>query len=303
MPKVSIGSWAFGVYSERPLPLGVVLDRVAALGFDGFEFGAFAPHPEPRELAEPGARLALQREFRERGLAVSAVATDFGDEGFLTVASPDAYLSALTRNVELCRDLDSDLLIVNTVDPPETPYEVGLPVARERLLATWREGARRAAAAGVTLVWEFEPCWAFNEPEQIIEMAHELAGPGFGVLYDTAHAHTVSEVGARQVGGDGPLAGGQVELLRRLAGTISHVHLLDSDGTLHESEDSTERTTVHVPFGAGEVDFEAVGAALVAAGAMTEWWTVDLCFWPDAWEATETSKRFVDALIERAVRV
>ena len=60
---------------------------------------------------------------------------------------------------------------------------------------------------------------------------------------------------------------------------------------------------MHVPFGAGEIDFEAVGAALVAAGAMTEWWTVDLCFWPDAWGATEASKQFVDTLIERAVRV
>ena len=303
MPKVSIGSWAFGVYSERPLPLGDVLDRVATLGFDGFEFGAFAPHPEPAELAEPGARAELRRAFGDRDLAVSAVATDFGSEGFLTVASPDEYLAAVDRNLELCVGLDSGLLIVNTVDPPETPYEVGLELARERLLATWREAARRAAAAGVTLAWEFEPCWAFNEPEQIIELAHELAGPGFGVLYDTAHAHVVSETGARQVGDDGPLAGGQIELLRRLAGTIAHVHLLDSDGTLHESEDTTERTTVHVPFGAGEVDFEAVGAALVAAGAMTEWWTVDLCFWPDAWGATEASKQFVDTLIERAVRV
>ena len=82
----------------------------------------------------------------------------------------------------------------------------------------------------MTLAWEFEPCWAFNEPAQIIEIAHQLAGPGFGVLYDTAHAHTVAEVGARQVEG-GPLAGGQLELLRELEGTIVHVHLLDSDGT------------------------------------------------------------------------
>jgi hypothetical protein len=33
---------------------------------------------------------------------------------------------------------------------------------------------------------------------------------------------------------------------------------------------------------------------------MTDWWTVDLCFWPDAWEATQASKEFVDALIATA---
>jgi sugar phosphate isomerase/epimerase len=292
MPKVSIGSWAFGIYSERPLPFERVLDRLAELGFDGVELGAFEPHPEPVGVASRSERAALKEEFDRRGLEVSAVAADFGTEGFLSVEQPAEYLAALDRNLEFCTALGARRLVVNTVDPPETPYEVGLPLARERLLVTWREAARRAAAAGVTLVWEFEPCWAFNEPEQVIELAHRLAGPGFGVLYDTAHAHVVSEVGARQVEG-GPLAGGQLELLRRLAGTIDHVHLLDSDGTLHESDDSTERTTVHVPFGEGVIDFDAVAPELPA----TEWWAVDLCFWPDAWEATAASKTFVDGLI------
>ena len=291
MPRVSIGSWAFGVYAERPLPFDQVLDRVAELGFDGLEYAALAPHPD----ADEARRAGFADAFADRGLAVSAVVADFGTEGFLTVAEPSAYLAALDRNLELCRALGTRLLVVNTVDPPETPYEVGLPLARERLVETWHEAARRATDAGVTLAWEFEPCWAFNEPEQVIEIAHELAGPGFGVLYDTAHAHVVSEVGARQVAG-GPLAGGQGELLRRLDGTIVHVHLLDSDGSLHESEDSTERTTVHLPFGAGAVDFDALDLP------RTEWWTVDLCFWPDAWGATEASKEFVDALIARTVR-
>ena len=301
MPRVSIGSWAFGVYAERPLPFEDVLDRVAALGFDGLEFGAFAPHPDPDELATAAQRAEFRDVFRRRGLAVSAVAADFGSEGFLSVAEPSAYLAALDRNLEFCRALGTRMLIVNTVDPPETPYEVGPALARERLVATWREASRRAVEAGVTLVWEFEPCWAFNEPEQIIGIAQELAGPGFGVLYDTAHAHAVSETGARQVEG-GPLAGGQLELLRRLTGTIAHVHLLDSDGTLHESEDTTERTTVHLPFGKGAIEFDAVGEALVRALAVTEWWTVDLCFWPDAWGASEASKEFVDALIARTER-
>ena len=164
-------------------------------------------------------------------------------------------------------------------------------------------GKPGSGRGGARCAWEFEPCWAFNEPEQVIELAHELAGPGFGVLYDTAHAHTVSETGARQVGGDGPLAGGQIELLRRLSGTIAHVHLLDSDGTLHESEDSTERTTVHIPFGTGGGRLR--GGRRGARRRRGDDRVVDggPLFWPDAWSATEASKEFVDALIERAVRV
>ena len=190
---------------------------------------------------------------------------------------------------------------MNTGDGPEAPGEIGVDAARRRVIATWSEAAARAAERGLELTWEFEPCWAFNEPEEIVRIAGELAGPGFGVLYDTAHGHAVSVTGARHPGGPRPLAGGQEEFLERLSGTINHVHLLDSDGSIVEHEESSERTTVHVPFGQGVVDFDSVVPALVAAGGATEWWTVDLCYWPDAWEATAASKRFVDELARQFV--
>ena len=81
-------------------------------------------------------------------------------------------------------------------------------------------------------------------------------------------------------------------MLERLAGTIVHVHLLDSDGSLHEQEG----TTLHVPFGQGEINFDRVVPALVEAGGATDWWCVDLCFWPDAWEASAESLAFVREL-------
>jgi sugar phosphate isomerase/epimerase len=295
---VSIGTWAFGVYSERPIEFGAMLDRVASLGFDGVDFGAFEPHPSPETAADPAALEALADDFRTHGLEVAAVAAPFGEEGFLRTDEPSSYLEALERNLGFCRALGAGRLIVNTFDPPETPYEVGLDTARERLLRCWREAASLAASADIELTWEFEPCWAFNEPEQVIELAHELRGPAFGILYDTAHAHTVSEVGARHVDGPKPLAGGQVELLERLAGTINHIHLLDSDGSIHDHPDSAERTTVHVPFGHGQVAFADVVPKLVEAAPATPWWTVDLCFWPDAWAASAEAKAFVDRLID-----
>ena len=297
MTQISIGTWAFGIYTERPLDFTTVLDRIASLNFDGVEFGAFAPHPDPITCSSSEQREQLREVFSSKGLAVSAVAADFDDASFLRGDDASAYLDAVDRNLDFCADIGATRLIINAVDPPDTPYEVGVETAFERLVRTWSECAKRAHARGIALAWEFEPCWAFNEPEQIIEIAHELSGPGFGVLYDTAHAHAVSEVGARQRPDTPRLPGGQVELLGRLAGTISHVHLLDSDGSIHPEEG----TTVHIPFGRGNVDFDRVIPALVAAGGATDWWCVDLCFWPDAWEATKESKAFVDRLLHQYV--
>ena len=37
--------------------------------------------------------------------------------------------------------------------------------------------------------------------------------------------------------------------------------------------------------------------ALIKAYRLShDWWTIDLCFWPDAWTATERCKKFVDRL-------
>ena len=296
MPKISIGSWAFGIYAEQPMSFEAVLGRIAELSFDGVDFGAFSPHPDPESSSTIDERTALAERFRSRGLEIAAVATDFRETSFLQSDDASGYLDAVDRNLRFCADIGSARLIVNTCDPPETPYEVGVEVASERLLRTWREASRRAEATGVQLTWEFEPCWAFNEPLHIVEFARELAGPGFGVLYDTAHAHAVSELGARHIGGPKPLARGQLELLELLHGTINHVHLLDSDGTIQDHPESTERTTVHLPFGRGDVDFDRVIPALVEAAPLVEWWAVDLCFWPDAWAETAASKDYVDRL-------
>ena len=35
---------------------------------------------------------------------------------------------------------------------------------------------------------------------------------------------------------------------------------------------------------------------LVKAGVPNDWWCVDLCFWPNAWDVTADSKKFLDKL-------
>lgn len=298
--RLSIGTWAFGPYATDPLPFDEMLDRLAVLGFDAIELGAFAPHPTPRSVHGARERTQLRASIEKRGLRLSAVAATFDGVGFLQSDDATGYFGVLNRNLEFCDDLGADRLLVHTIDSPQIVEEIGRTTAVDRTVRVWRRAADIAAARGIELAWEFEPCWALSEPDDIVEIADALEGPGFGVLYDTAHAHLIAEVGAPQVEGRGALEGGQVELLRRLEGRIKHVHLLDSDGTLHDGDSSSARTTVHVPFEYGHVRFEDVIPALVAAGGLTPWWTVDLCFWKDPWGAAELCRRYVQELLTSA---
>jgi sugar phosphate isomerase/epimerase len=82
-----------------------------------------------------------------------------------------------------------------------------------------------------------------------------------------------------------------MELLTKLKGKITHVHLIDSDGSLNEHQTST-----HNPFGTGSLDFDKLLPALDDAGVPNDWWCVDLCFWPKAWDVTADSKLFLDKM-------
>jgi hypothetical protein len=70
--------------------------------------------------------------------------------------------------------------------------------------------------------------------------------------------------------------------------------VIDSDGTLHDDETST-----HSPIGEGVLDLPALLTELDRGGLPTDWWCIDLCFWPDAWAVTEKCKRAIDVLNAR----
>ena len=72
---------------------------------------------------------------------------------------------------------------------------------------------------------------------------------------------------------------------------VNHIHLIDSDGTLHGDETST-----HAPFGDGILDYDTLIPELLQSGVPHDWWTIDLCFWPDAWAVTAQCKRAIDEL-------
>jgi hypothetical protein len=47
----------------------------------------------------------------------------------------------------------------------------------------------------------------------------------------------------------------------------------------------------------GILDFPSIIKAIEDAGYDDDWWPMDLCFWPNALEATEPAKKYMDDLV------
>jgi len=294
--KLSIGSWAytFGPYEKKPISLPAVCRRLGKLGFDGIELGGFRPHAHPDDYATPARRAKLKKLLDDNGLKVSAIAADFWSEAVVPWEKPDLYRTTFAKNLDFCNAMGIPCIRVDTVAPPPGPRGKKRADALKRCAAIWRECAVWASATGVKLTWEFEPGFAFNKPSEILAMAKAVGHPNFGILLDTCHAHMVAAVGARQPKPVETLKGGALALIRKLKGYINHIHLIDSDGTLHADETSTHR-----PFGEGVLDFHKLIPALLKAGYDSDWWVIDLCFWPGAWDVTEAARDFLKPYIKQ----
>ena len=293
MKEISIGSWAFtiGPYAKHPVSWEEVTTRLKELGFQGVELGGFPPHPNPDGMPTREQREAVRTRMSDLGLRFSGLAANLWAEHLIDTDDQSAYLDCFRKNLQFCVDLEIRGIRVDTVQPPTIFGDVDAETARRRVVRTWQQCAREAADAGVYVTWEFEPGFAFNKPSDILRIVAEVDHENFGVQFDTCHAHMVAAVGARQPGERETLRGGALELAQRLRGKINHVHLIDSDGTLHDEETST-----HAPFGDGVIDFGALLPELNRNPMPHNWWTIDLCFWPDAWQVTERCKKAVDAL-------
>ncbi len=298
--KLSIGSWAytFGPYSSNPIPFDTVVKQLGEYGFDGVEVGAFQPHIHPDDYPEKSDREKVKQLIHENGLGISGIAADFSPTG--GPASDEAqkdnnYINVFKKNVQLCVDLGTNILRVDTIHPPDGAPGVDRETAWNRIVNLWRECAQIAQDNGVKMVWEFEPGFLFNKPSEVRKMVDEVNHPNFSILFDTCHAYMCAVEAARQPEPKETLPGGVVEFARMLKGKIGHIHLIDSDGTLHDNETSTHR-----PFGEGKINFdEAIPAIVEDAGFTGDWWTIDLCFWPEAWEVTRNAKEFLKYYLEK----
>lgn len=294
--KISIGSWAyvFGPYWDNPIPFEKVVQRLSELKFDGVEIIGFRPHPHPDDYASNSHRQDLRALISGLGLGISGYAPDFTAHSLIRTGNHADYLRTFEKNLSFARDLEMPVMRVDSIDPPTVLNEVALDAALRRVVPTWQRCAALAEKAGVLVAWEFEPGFAFNKPSEVLRVVNEVGHPNFKVLFDTSHAHMSAVIAARHQGQPERLKGGVIEMIQMLKGKIGHIHLIDSDGTLHNDETSTHR-----PFGEGMLDFDAIMPVLNQSGCNSPWWAIDLCFWPGSWEATPGCKQFMDRLNEK----
>jgi sugar phosphate isomerase/epimerase len=296
--KLSIGTWAYLFNQEKPTnDFHEILHRLQHLGYEGVELGGFNPHPGPDTCDTRAKRQALKQEVKDHGLQFSALAADLWSQKLLTVEDSGPYVAAFAKNLFFAEDLGIDTIRIDTVEDVTKVKNAGIPpkVIFDRAVRAFDLCAKLAANRGIRICWEFEPGFPVNKPSEILALVNavreERNNANFGVLFDTCHAHMCAAVGANQIGEKETLPGGALELLEKLKGKITHVHLIDSDGSLNEHNTST-----HNPFGTGVLDFDKLAPALNKAGVPNDWWCVDLCFWPNAWEVTADSKAFLDKL-------
>jgi sugar phosphate isomerase/epimerase len=299
--KLSIGSWAYIFNQETPTnDFHVILHKLQDLGYDGVELGSFGVHPTPVSHPTKASRLKLKKEIADHGLALSGMAVDlwaFHKPGPSIVdENPTPYISAFLGFAAFGADLDVKTIRVDSVEPFDFFTKSGMDpkLAMDRVVSVWDKCSKIAADYGMNVCWEFEPGFVFNKPSEVYQIVDAVRAKGngnFGVLYDTCHAYMCAVIGANQTGTKETLPGGELELLEKLKGKITHIHFIDSDGSLNEHNTST-----HNPFGTGKLNFDKLVPALLNCGVPHSWWTVDLCFWPHAWDVTADSKKFLDKL-------
>jgi sugar phosphate isomerase/epimerase len=105
----------------------------------------------------------------------------------------------------------------------------------------------------------------------------------------------MTNYGTLQPGKKETLKGGIVEFLEKLENKIGMVHLIDNDGTLYK-----DITSMHVPFGQGDINFEEVIPALKEKANYTgEWWIVDLVFNSNAWNLLAECREYLMKMDEK----
>lgn len=297
--KIAMGTSAFtmGAYANHPIPFRQVVDRLGELGFDGLELPG---NPGYGSLADwPGTsnRRRLSQMVASAGLEFSSYGADLSPAPFYS-QDPGVRRQARSlfgRCLEFCVDCRIPVIRVDTLCEPPLPPGVNAADAWKRAVDAFGDYARMAESAGVVVAWEFEPGFMFNKPSEILDMVNQVGHPCFTVLFDFCHANMCAGQGSRQTPPVETLPGGALELARELAGHIGLVHPIDSDNTLHD-----DLTSTHAPFGTGVLDIPQMVRAMVESGYANPWWTIDLCFWPRAWEELQPSLSYFRGVLAEA---
>ncbi|MGW0822700.1 sugar phosphate isomerase/epimerase family protein [Streptomyces sp. NPDC002845] len=228
--------------------LSDALDVLADLGYDGVALTLDHVHLDPYADDLPRHLAVLDRRLTRLGLDVTV---ETGAPYFLdprgkhlpTLMSDgsERRIDLLRRAVRIAADLGSP-----TVHLCSGPAPDGLPEpdAWKRLAAGIGTVLELAERYGVALAFEPEPYMFVDTVERCLELAERVGGHElFGITLDIGHAHCVEE---RPV----------LDCVHLAAPRLLNVQIEDMRRGIHQ----------HLEFGAGEIDFPPVLAALRTLG-------------------------------------
>jgi sugar phosphate isomerase/epimerase len=255
--------------------LGDLLGVLADLGYDGVALTLDHHHLDPyAEDLDRQVALTAKRLVR-LGLTVTVEtgAPYFLDawarhEPTLMSTEPDRRIDLLRRAVRIAYELGSPTVHLCSGPAPGGVSEVAV---WQRLAAGVGAVLDTAEAYGIALAFEPEPHMFVDTVERCLLLRQLVGGHElFGITLDIGHAHCVEEP---------PLW----ECVRLAARHLLNVQIADGARGVHR----------HLEFGAGEIDFPPVLAALHALGHEG---LVSVEIQGGSLEATEVARRSIEFL-------
>ena len=293
--KTKIGAASWSYVGSTGNDFDATFKSLVKSGIEGIELSGSKNHHHPDNYPTKKNRNDFVNKLESLGLSICCyyARTDEIPPTTKDESEKHLYLDHIQRSIDFCIDCQIPTIRVDTAMRP--PYrESDFEDAKARTVELWKMSAEKAADAGLSIAWEFEPGFVFNKPHDIIDIVHRIDAPNFGVMFDTSHSNMCASVGAKQTEPFDRLDGGVPEMARLLSGKIMRVHLCDSDGTLHDNISST-----HLPLGAGTLDFDAIMTALIESHYKDQWWSIDTCFQDNPLQAMPCDVQFVKGLLRR----
>lgn len=247
-----IVNFAYSSNGFTRVSLPEAIARIAAHGYRGVELLADRPHWHPG-ISELD-RAAIRRALQASGLTVSninantamALWPEWMPETIFEPALSNRDPAVRARRIEYTLAALDFAAEVGARCVSVTSGRCEADVAPEDGKRYFAEGLARvceeAAARGLKIGIEYEPGLLVETAAEVKGMIDAVGHPALGANLDIGHAICVGEAPA--------------EAIATLAGRIWNVHLEDIRGTKH----------FHLVPGEGDVDFQAVFAALDAHG-------------------------------------
>jgi len=261
-------AFSTNAYTRYELPDAI--RRIAEHGYSGVEILADTPHAFLPEFDETELD-QLQTALADTGLAVSNINANTA-MGYYDDAPPSAFFdpTLITADEEdrnwRIEYTKSAIDLAAAVDAPAVCVATGRPLpgtlpeaAMEYLHESLHEILDHADAKGIDVGIEFEPELLVESVDETLALIDDLGRESLGVNLDIGHA---------AVYGDDP-----AESVRRCAGYITGIHLEDIVG-------GPRGKHYHRIPGEGDIDFEAVFAALEEVG-YDGFATLELYTYPD----------------------